>query len=113
MVLFNLAKQLEDEETQIFLLAAMIAFADKVIDNKTANEMKGWIGMTKIAKLFEEEKKEAVKEAVKEATEEKEREVQLDMARKMLADGEPEEKIFRYVPKVAAEVIKEYSEKGK
>ncbi|MDD2978378.1 MAG: hypothetical protein PHN80_00255 [Hespellia sp.] len=106
-VLFNLAKQLEDEETQIFLLAAMIAFADKVIDNKTANEMKGWIGMTKIAKLFEEEKKEAVKEAM----EEKEREVQLDMARKMLADGEPEEKVFRYVPKVAAEVIKEYSEK--
>jgi len=34
----------------------MLVFTDKIIDKELAKRMKGWIGMTKVARLFEEEK---------------------------------------------------------
>ncbi|MDD2981391.1 MAG: hypothetical protein PHN80_15670, partial [Hespellia sp.] len=101
--LFELSKLIKNEETQIFLIAGMIAFADKVLDSETAREMKGWIGMTKVARLFEEEKQQAVKKAVEEAVEERD----LELAQKMLEDGVPEEKILEYMPKAAVQVLRE------
>ena len=68
--LFTKAKDIQDEKTQIFLLAGMMVFSDKIIDDEMANQMKGWIMMTKVAKLFEEEKLAAVKQAVEQAVEE-------------------------------------------
>lgn len=133
--MFELAKQIEDEDEQTFVVAGMIAFADKVIDVETADYMKGWLGMTKVGRLIEEEKMQAVREAttkvgrlleeekkqaVKEATtkvgrlleEEKKHAVEQakiekdrNLARQMLEDGEPEEKIYRYAPLAAAEVL--------
>ncbi len=108
--LFEVSKTIEDEEIQVFLIAGMIAFADKVVDSKTAKEMKEWISMTKVAKLFEEEKKQAVREAVNEAEAEKDREKDRNLKNKaklMLENGEAIEKIQLYFPEVAEEVLRE------
>lgn len=121
--LFELSKKIENEETQVFLVAGMIAFADKVVDVQTAKEMKEWISMTKVAKLFEEEKNEAIKQAIRAKDEElqskdnelqsKDEELQSkdnklkSKVRKMLENGEPVEKIYLYFPEVADEVLGE------
>lgn len=64
--LFELTKEIQEEETQLFLLSGILVFTDKVIDQETAKQIKEWIRMTKVARLFEEEKIEAVNEAVTE-----------------------------------------------
>ena len=65
--LFELMKEIKEEETQLFLLSGILVFTDKVIDKETAKQIKEWIRMTKVARLYEEEKIEAVNEAVNEA----------------------------------------------
>lgn len=65
--LFELTKEIPEEETQLFLLSGILVFTDKVIDQETAKQIKEWIRMTKVARLYEEEKIEAVNEAVNEA----------------------------------------------
>lgn len=79
----------------------MIAFADKVIEKKTADDMKGWLKMTKVGRLLEEEKRREIKKAVSQAKLEQERTI----AKQMLADGKSREEIYRYTPHVAAEVL--------
>lgn len=56
----ELAKSIEVEQHQVFALAGIITFGDKVIDKASADRVKEWIMMTKVARLFEEEKQEAV-----------------------------------------------------
>lgn len=68
--LFQLAKEIKEEEIQLFLLSGILVFTDKVIDDETAKRIKEWIGMTKVARLFEEEKNEAVEKAVLETARE-------------------------------------------
>ncbi|MDD2960325.1 MAG: hypothetical protein PHR92_17725 [Lachnospiraceae bacterium] len=63
--LFELAKDIEDEKTQSFLLSGVIVFSDKVIDKETANQIKEWIMMTKVDKLFAQERQKAVMENTK------------------------------------------------
>jgi SOS response regulatory protein OraA/RecX len=43
-------------------------FSDKIIDKELADGVKEWISMTKVAKLFEEEKELAVKQATEQVT---------------------------------------------
>lgn len=95
--LFDIAKSIEEEEIQVFLLSGIIAFADKVIDTDVANKMKGWIGMTKVARLFEIEKLEAVKEAKLEGA--------VITAKNLLKEGIPAEQIARCVPGIGLEEI--------
>ena len=63
----DLAKRLTDEEQQVFIISGILVATDKFIDKDYANKIKEWIKMTKVARLFEEEKVEAVNKAVKEA----------------------------------------------
>lgn len=72
--LFELTKEIEEEETQLFLLSGILVFTDKVIDQETAKQIKEWIRMTKVARLYEEEKIEAVNEAVTKTIQQKEKE---------------------------------------
>lgn len=72
--LFELTKEIEEEETQLFLLSGILVFTDKVIDQETAKQIKEWIRMTKVARLYEEEKIEAVNEAVTKTIRQKEKE---------------------------------------
>jgi len=62
----QLATQIQDKEQQIFTLAGILAFTDKVIDRKTANSIKEAIEMTQVAQIFEEEKRQAIKDTSKQ-----------------------------------------------
>ncbi len=65
---FEMAKTLEDENLQHFLLSGMLVFADKVITAEDSKQIKEWIMMTKVGQLFEEEKIQYGKEIEKEVT---------------------------------------------
>ena len=66
----ELAKMIEDERQQIFCIAAILVASDKFIEKEYSNQIKEWIGMTKVARLFEEEKIEAVSQAQVQTREE-------------------------------------------
>ena len=62
----ELAKQVADEKQSIFLVAGIVVFSDKVIDEETRNYAKEWMKMTQIGRMFEQEKMEAVNNAIEE-----------------------------------------------
>ena len=88
----DLAKQVSNEATQVFILAGILTATNKFIDRNYANQIKEWIKMTQVARLYEEEKIEAVNKARLE-TNLKERK---NIARLMLQDGEDYLKIMKY-----------------
>ena len=51
-----LAKEISDEKECMFVLSGMLVFADKIIDSEISRQVKEWICMTKIGKLYEQEK---------------------------------------------------------
>ena len=52
----ELAKKVENDRQQLFIIAGILTAADKYIDKKYSNHVKEWIKMTQVARLFEEEK---------------------------------------------------------
>ena len=56
----ELALRIQNREQQVFVLAGIMTFTDKVIDEDTANEIRRVIGMTKIGMMIEREKEEAI-----------------------------------------------------
>ena len=58
----ELATRIRDRGQQVFTLAGLLVFTDKVIDRETANKIRKVIEMTQVAQIFEEEKQQAVKE---------------------------------------------------
>lgn len=62
----KLAKRLKDRKQQTFVLSGILTFADKVIDMETANQIRRTIMMTKVARIFEEEKLQAVAKVERE-----------------------------------------------
>ncbi len=62
----ELAKEIRDEPTQLHVIAGILTATDKFIDEEYAKKVKEWIKMTKVIRLFEQEKEEAVKEAEKQ-----------------------------------------------
>ena len=64
----DLAKQVKDEKQSTFLVAGILVFSDKVIDDVTKEKAKEWMKMTQIGRMFEQEKQEAVNSAVIENT---------------------------------------------
>ena len=67
---FDLAREMEDEEAQSFLLSGMLVFSDKVIARKDSKRIKEWLMLTKVGQLFEEEKLEYARKAVLQAKKE-------------------------------------------
>lgn len=65
---FEMAKLLDDENMQRFLLSGMLVFADKVITTEDSKQIKEWIMMTKVGQLFEEEKIQYGREVKKRVT---------------------------------------------
>lgn len=49
-----LAKEISDERECLFVLSGMLVFADKIIDIEISRQVKEWIRMTKIGKLYEQ-----------------------------------------------------------
>lgn len=58
----DMVSQIPDEETRIFILSGIAVFTDKVIKAEYADEIRRLISMTKVGKLFEDEKMEYAKE---------------------------------------------------
>lgn len=90
----SLAKKLDNEELSVFILTGILVFSDKVIDNETAKKVKEWIGMTKVAKLYEAEKARALaeKDAEKErAIAEKDVEIAAEKAKRAKVEAEKAE----------------------
>ena len=67
----------------------LLAFTDKFIGEEDARKIKEVIKMTKVERLYEEEKQEAVKKAVKEAVDENTGRIAINMLR----GGDSEEKV--------------------
>jgi len=115
--LFSLSKDVEDEATQLFLLSGMLVFTEKVIDEELAKRMKGWISITKVARLFEEEKQQAIQLTIERVTEqakkekeqavEKERkQVTAQTAKSLLKNGVSIEIILNAIPLIKEEIEK-------
>ena len=56
----ELATKIADRQQQIFTLAGIAVFTDKIIDKETAGKIRRMIEMTQIAQIFEEEKQQAL-----------------------------------------------------
>ncbi len=67
----ELAVRIRDRSQQIFTLAGILVFTDKVIDRKTANKIRRAIEMTQVAMIFEEEKQQELAQAAEKYEEEK------------------------------------------
>jgi hypothetical protein len=97
----DLAKQVTDEQQQLFIMAGIVTATRKFIDHKYSETLKGWIKMSHLARLFEEEKVEAVNEAL--------RNDRLRTARDMLAEGDDIIKVMRVTRLTRAELETEQS----
>ena len=56
----DLAKQIEDETTQTFVITGILVSSDKFIDRDYAKSVRRYLSMTKVFQILEEEKQEAV-----------------------------------------------------
>ena len=96
---------MKDEAVQLFLLSGILVFTDKVIDEDLAKKMKGWISMTKVARLFEEEKQQAIAEERQQARKEKQQAAE-QTARSLLKNDVSIEIIMNAVPLTRKEIEK-------
>ena len=55
----DLAKQIEDENTQAFVITGILVSSDKFIDRDYAKSVRRYLSMTKVFQVLEEEKQEA------------------------------------------------------
>ena len=92
----DLAKQVQDEQQQVFIIAGILTATDKFIERKYSEMIKEWIRLTKVARLFEEEKIEAINTAVIERNRE--------FAKSLLLDGEDILKVMKHTKLTRREV---------
>ena len=89
----DLAIKIQDRKQQTFALAGILVFTDKIIDKETANRIRREIGMTQVAQIFEEEKRQEVEKVLK-----REREEKRQMVIGMIKKNYPAEDIVSIVP---------------
>lgn len=56
----ELAKQIEDENMQAFVITGILVSSDKFIDRAYAKTVRRYLSMTKVFQILEEEKQEAI-----------------------------------------------------
>ena len=64
----DLAKQIEDENTQAFVITGILVSSDKFIDRDYAKSVRRYLSMTKVFQILEEEKQEAINLAEQKCT---------------------------------------------
>ena len=82
----ELAKSIKNVTTQLQVIAGILTATDKFIDEEYAKKVREWLKMTKIGRIFEEEKQEAVKDAITRT----EREKTIEIAKSLLDLLSPE-----------------------
>jgi len=100
----DLAKQVQNEQQQLFIVAGILTATNKFIDREYSDIVKGWIKMTKVARLFEEEKIQAVNAAVNAAVGETLKNERIRTAKEMLAAGEDILKVMQFTMLTRAEL---------
>lgn len=103
----RLADRMRDREQQLFVMAGLLVFADKIIDMETANKIKEMISMNKVEWLIrqderrecEAEKQQALAKAEKNYKKEKKREMKQAAKRYEKAKREYEAKQQEYEAK--------------
>jgi hypothetical protein len=97
----DIAKGIQDEETQRFVIASIIVATDKFADRDYSNNIRRWLNMTKVGQIIYEEQLDAVNEAV--------RKTHIETAVQMLLDNENVAKIMKYtgLPRADIEAIRE------
>jgi len=94
--MIDLAKQVQDEQQQLFIVAGILTSTNKFIDREYSKQVKEWIKLTKVARLFEEEKIEAVNDALDEQVR--------AFAKSLLLDGEDVLKVMKHTKLTRKEV---------
>lgn len=86
----DLARRIPDQEKEIFALAGIITFTDKIIDKETQQYIKEVLGMTQVGKmLIDEGRQEGRQEGRREGRQEGDIERAKKTARNMLRRGTP------------------------
>lgn len=78
----ELATKIQDREQQLFTLAGILAFTDKLIDREAASKIRRVIEMTQVAQIFEEEKQQAIKKEKQQAIQNTSRQIVIRMIKK-------------------------------
>lgn len=79
----DLARKIPDQEKEIFVLAGMITFTDKIIDKETRQYIKEVLGLTQIGKmLIDEGRQEGRREGRQEGRKEGRQEGDIERAKK-------------------------------
>lgn len=89
----ELARQIPDKDIESFVLSGILAFTDKVINEKTRNHIREVISMAQVGKML-----------IDEGRMEERTELRNELVKEMLADGKPDEEILKY-SKVSKEML--------
>ncbi len=101
----ELVERIQDQKSSVFVYKCILVFTDKVISEETAQKIRRRIGMmTKVERIIEQEKIDAVNKAVKEAVKKEQEkadheraQASAQIARNMYNDGMSIESISKYV----------------
>lgn len=109
----DLAIHMQDRSQQVFALAGILAFTDKIIDRETANKIRRAIEMTQVAMIFEEEKQQAVKQAVEAEKKKAAESVKAERKRAEASERQVVEKMLKkgYSTEEIVFFVSNYSEK--
>ena len=103
----ELGKKIKFPEVQAFLLSGLLVFTDKVIRKDDSEEIRRYLGMTKIGKIIQEEIQQAVDESVAWTKRETRKKTSLDIAKRMLETGVSTERILFCVKGISKKELKE------
>ena len=85
----ELARQIPDKNVETFILSGILAFTDKVINEKTRNHIKEVLSMTQVGKML-------MDEGIEKGREERREEERAAFAKKMIRAGKTEEEIIEF-----------------
>jgi hypothetical protein len=105
----ELAKEIKDEKKQYFTIAGLLTATNNIINEDYALEIRRWLKMTMVEKIYEKEKVDALNKQSMLLTKEKAdalRQQNISLAKEMLEDGEDIVKIMRYTKLTAEEIEK-------
>lgn len=107
----ELAARIQDRSQQLFTLAGILTFTDKLIDQETASRIRRMIEMTQVAQIFEAEKRQALAQAAQIFEEEKKQAAQIFEEEKRQALKENEQRVIQDTSKqlVIRMINKNYS----
>lgn len=67
----ELAKEVKEEKAQVFIVAGLLTAVNKYIDEDYSKEVRRWLSMTAIERIYQKEKEEALKKQKEEDEREK------------------------------------------